>query len=130
MTKEKEKNVEKTEAAEKETNRVGKGKLIQSLLEKENCEKYNFEFDYSTTSAIVDSLFENIQRLVIEQGRLNIPKFGTFVRVETHARTARNPHSGEQIQVPPKKRVRFKPASDLMKRLNGVVEEKKEKKSK
>lgn len=126
MTKEKKEQVTKeAKTSEKETNRVGKGKLIQALLDKANSEKYGIDFDYLTTSAIVDSVFENVQKLVIEQGRLNIPKFGTFVRVETHARTARNPHSGETIQVPSKKRMRFKPASDLMKRLNGQLEDEK-----
>lgn len=44
--------------------------------------------------------------------------FGKFVTVTKPARTCRNPKTGEMMEVPEKKAVKFKPAGNLKKVVN------------
>ena len=49
--------------------------------------------------------------------RLQLPGMGTFNVVERSARVVRNPQTGEKLNVPAKKVVKFKPAPALSKNL-------------
>lgn len=75
------------------------------------------KFDLSVTKAkeIVKDVFEGIQDELTDGNGdgAAIHGFGTFTVVERAARTARNPTTGEPIQVPAKRTVKFKPAKAL-----------------
>lgn len=45
--------------------------------------------------------------------RITLPGFGTFKLVETAARTGRNPHTGEPIDISAKRKVKFAPSDKL-----------------
>lgn len=47
------------------------------------------------------------------------PKLGKFSTATRSAREARNPHSGETVQVPAKNVAKFKPAAVLSRKVNG-----------
>jgi len=50
----------------------------------------------------------------LKDGReVRLPGFGRFYVAETKAREGRNPATGEPMQIPPGKAVRFKPAAKL-----------------
>jgi DNA-binding protein HU-beta len=56
----------------------------------------------------------------VSQDRVvRLSQFGSFERCQSDARMGRNPHNGEAIQIPAKKRVRFKPYDAYKKSVNG-----------
>jgi DNA-binding protein HU-beta len=62
---------------------------------------------------IVDAVFDVITDALKKQDEVRIPNFGVFKVVETAARKARNPQTGEEVKVPAGKRPRFTPGKAL-----------------
>lgn len=65
------------------------------------------------TSVIVDQLLDAVCRALSEGKHLEIRGFGTFKVRERRARRARNPRSGNEVQVPAKLVPVFKPSKEL-----------------
>lgn len=65
------------------------------------------------TDVIVTEIFEGIAELVAKGEKVSIPNFGKFEITETSERVGRNPATGEEIEIPAKNRVKFKPSSNL-----------------
>lgn len=63
---------------------------------------------------IVDVLFETIKESMKNEEQIVIKEFGRFEVVEKAERVGRNPQTGEQIMIKPKKVVKFKPSSNLL----------------
>lgn len=63
---------------------------------------------------IVDVLFETIKESMKNEEQIVIKEFGRFEVVEKAERIGRNPQTGEQIMIKPKKVVKFKPSSNLL----------------
>ena len=61
------------------------------------------------TKEIVQQTFEAIVDTLLEQGRIELRNFGVFEVKHRKARTARNPRTGDKVDVPPKFVVTFKP---------------------
>ncbi len=63
----------------------------------------------SVVDTILASFLKQIQKQVLENGKsVRFLNFGTFSLKEQAARTARNPRSGEEVQVPAKQKFSFK----------------------
>lgn len=64
-----------------------------------------------------NKVLKSLIRIVVEElkssGKVQISGLGTFKVRQTKARTARNPKTGETIQVPASKKVSFKASSSL-----------------
>ena len=71
------------------------------------------------TDTIVGEFLEYIKKALHEHEEVVIHGFGKFSVKERAARTARNPRTGETIEVPAKYAVTFKPHSAL----KGLVNE-------
>ena len=67
---------------------------------------------------IVDLIFDRIKFEVGMGNEVGIHGFGTFKNVTREARTARNPRTGETLEVGEKNTIRFKPSSAWKKELN------------
>jgi nucleoid DNA-binding protein len=67
----------------------------------------------SETSKIVNGLIDAICRALIDGNHIEIRKFGTFKVRERRARIARNPRSGETVEVPAKLVPHFKASREL-----------------
>lgn len=63
--------------------------------------------------AALNSLIAAIQNTLSGGGEVRITDFGTFKVVERKARTGRNPHTGEAINIPAKKVPKFSASSNL-----------------
>ena len=71
------------------------------------------------TQKMLDSITDAIVSIVgKEKGEVNIPGFGKFRAATTKAKTARNPHSGEPVQVPAGHRVSFKAGKNFKDAVN------------
>jgi nucleoid DNA-binding protein len=65
----------------------------------------------------VENVFEIMARTVATGGSVSITNFGSVELIEKRGRRARNPHTGEAIDVPPRKAVKFNASP----RLNGFA---------
>ena len=76
-----------------------KPQIIEAIAQKTSTEK-------KTVEAILDSLallaYENAK------DEFTVPGIGKLIVVDRKARTARNPKTGEEIQVPAKKALKFR----------------------
>lgn len=58
----------------------------------------------------VENVFDIIAQHVAQGGSVSVTNFGGWSRPEKKARQARNPHTGDTIQVPERKGIKFSPA--------------------
>lgn len=65
------------------------------------------------TGDIIDNIIEVIVQGLIEDKKVTIVNFGSFKIIRQEPRKARNPRTGEEIYVPAKQVVKFKPALAL-----------------
>ena len=65
----------------------------------------------------IDSLVDNITRMLKKGERTSLVGFGTFSIARRKARAGRNPQTGEPIRIPAKRVVKFTPG----KTLKGVI---------
>lgn len=65
------------------------------------------------SKVIIDAVFEGVKSGLVEDGKVQLVGFGTFEAKEQAARTARNPQTGEPIEVPAKTVPKFRPSSAL-----------------
>ena len=82
-----------------------KREMIDAVAEKAGLAKVDVEKVYN---ALFDLLADEIAK-----GEARVDGFGSFKVAQRAARVAKNPRTGEEIQVPAKKAVTFKPAGAL-----------------
>jgi integration host factor subunit beta len=73
------------------------------------------------TKDIVQRTFDAIVDTLIEQGRIELRNFGVFEVKQRKARKARNPRTGEKVEVPPKCVVTFKPGKFMEERVRKMT---------
>ena len=83
-----------------------KGEFIKAIAEKTGA-------TIKQTETIVNAAFKELAAVLEKGDKLTIPGFGTFCVVETKERKARNPRTGEEMTIPARKAVRFRPSSAL-----------------
>src|SRR5262249_27233938 len=69
------------------------------------------------TKEIVQLTFDAIIDTLIEDRRIELRNFGVFQVKRRKARKARNPRTGERVDVSPKNVVTFKPGKEMEKRV-------------
>lgn len=79
------------------------------------------------TKEIVQKTFDAIVETLVEEGRIELRNFGVFEVKERAARKARNPRTGERVDVPEKFVVTFKPGKEMEERVRLLSEKKKAK---
>ena len=75
------------------------------------------------TKEIVQLTFKAIVDTLIEEKRIELRNFGVFEVKQRKARKARNPRTGDRVDVPPKNVVTFKPGKEMeerVRRMTGV----------
>ena len=71
------------------------------------------------TGMVVNMILENIGRALCGGDKVELRGFGSFKVKSRRSRTARNPRTGDSVQVPSKQVPYFKASNDLKARLNG-----------
>ncbi|MDD2898337.1 MAG: integration host factor subunit beta [Desulfuromonadaceae bacterium] len=84
------------------------------LVEKLAIEK---NISISVSEKIINEVFKGMADTLISGGRVEIRGFGSFEVREYDAYTARNPKTGVQIQVKPKRSPFFKTGKELKERI-------------
>ena len=62
---------------------------------------------------VVQETFDAVTEALAKEGRIELRNFGVFEVKERKARKARNPRTGEEVLVPSKKVVSFKPGKEM-----------------
>ncbi len=65
------------------------------------------------TKEVVQKTFDAIVETLLSQGRIELRNFGVFEVKRRKARKARNPRTGDRVDVPPKSVVTFKPGKEM-----------------
>jgi DNA-binding protein HU-beta len=92
---------------------VTKIEIVEALAEKTGMQKKDAE-------SVLETLVTTIQESLKTGQKVNLAGLGTFVVVEKKARVARNPKTGETVQVEAKKAPKFKPGKQLKELLAGL----------
>ena len=66
----------------------------------------------------VQMVFDGIRETLVEEGRIELRNFGVFEVKRRRARKARNPRTGENVSVPERSVVTFKPGREMEQRVN------------
>jgi DNA-binding protein HU-beta len=85
----------------------------QELIEKLADAYKHREIPKAAAADVVASLFDNLSLAIRRGKRFSYPGFGTFVVRKRKARTARNPQSGQEMNIPAGKTVAFRASADL-----------------
>ncbi len=70
------------------------------------------------TEVIIETIFESVKDALAKGGKVEIRGFGNFRLRSRKARKARNPKTGESVDVPPKKVPYFKVGKELREMVN------------
>ncbi len=73
------------------------------------------------TKEIVQKVFEAILNTLAEEGRVELRNFGIFEVKRRAPRKARNPRTGEDVFVPEKSVVAFKPGQIMQQRVEAFT---------
>jgi nucleoid DNA-binding protein len=73
------------------------------------------------TKEIVQQTFDAIVDTLLEVGRIELRNFGVFEVKQRKARKARNPRTGDRVDVPPKNVVTFKPGKEMEERVRQMT---------
>ncbi|WP_153717409.1 HU family DNA-binding protein [Eikenella corrodens] len=71
------------------------------------------EFTKADADAALKAVQGAIAAALTRGDKITLPGFGTFKVVETAARTGRNPQTGEPVEIPAKRKVKFNPTQAL-----------------
>ncbi len=93
---------------------MNKTELIDSIQEKLGGEASKREAE-DALSAVLDAIADGVKKDPAKG--IQLIGFGTFKVAERSARTGRNPRTGEPMEIPASKTVKFTPAAALKKSL-------------
>jgi integration host factor subunit beta len=85
---------------------MNKSDLISAIKEKTSLSRKDAE-------KVIDTFFDTITQSIVSGGRVEIRGFGSFMVKDYKPYVGRNPKTGSQIQVPPKKLPFFKVGKEL-----------------
>lgn len=91
---------------------MNKSELMEALAKKANLTEVN-------ATKIVNMIFDGFTDTLKQGGRIEIRGFGSFCVREYKAYTGRNPRTGNNVKVKPKKLPFFRVGKELKERVDG-----------
>lgn len=88
-----------------------KADLVESIYEK-------IGFSKKESSDIVELIFDTMKGTLEKGEKIKISGFGNFVVRDKRARMGRNPQTGEEIMISPRRVLTFRPSQVLKQALN------------
>ncbi|MCB1971380.1 MAG: integration host factor subunit alpha [Geminicoccaceae bacterium] len=73
----------------------------------------------SESAELVDSILGEIGDALVDEGEVKISSFGTFIVRQKGERIGRNPKTGEEVPILPRKVLVFRASQVLKSRING-----------
>ena len=90
---------------------VTKADLVERVAEKTGLTR-------TDVAVVVDSFLDTVKKSLEAGHGIEIRGFGTFKVKQRKARTARNPRTGDPVQLPPRKVAVFKVSKELKDRIS------------
>jgi len=75
-------------------------------------------FPKSEVAKIVETVFDTIKETLQRENKLVVSGFGNFVIQNKRARRGRNPQTGDNLEITPRRVLTFKPSAVLKASLN------------
>src|SRR5204862_6066326 len=97
-----------------ESRTVTKKEIVKQISDR-------LELTQLQTKEIVQQTFDAIVDTLLKEGRIELRNFGVFEVKQRKARKARNPRTGERVDVPPKNVVTFKPGKEMEERVRQLT---------
>jgi nucleoid DNA-binding protein len=72
---------------------------------------------------IIQRVFDGITETLRSEGRIELRNFGVFEVRERRPRTARNPRTGQAVDVPARRVVTFKPGREMEERVGNLTKQ-------
>lgn len=89
-----------------------KPELIDAVAERTGMKKKD-------AALAVDAVLDTITDTLAKKEQITLVGFGTFEARTRAGRTGRNPRTGEQISIPPRTAIAFRPGSKLREAVGG-----------
>ncbi len=93
--------------------------MTKSMLIEKVTERMD-DFTKKQVEAIIDTIFDGMKDAILRGEKIEIRGFGNFRLKQRNAKTARNPKTGEKLQVPPKNALHFKIGKPFHNALNSI----------
>ncbi len=90
---------------------MNKSELIESIADKSGLSK-------ADAAKALDGLIESVTEGLSKGDRIALIGFGSWSVEQRSARTGRNPRTGDEIQIPAKKVIKFKAGAGLANSVN------------
>ena len=71
------------------------------------------------SSALVESVLEEVSKRLVAGENVKISSFGSFLVRQKNGRTGRNPKTGEEVPIDPRRVLVFRPSQVMKDRING-----------
>lgn len=91
---------------------MNKAELIEALADKAGVQK-------QSAKKLLDAYIDIVTEKLAKKEEIVIVGFGTLVPRPQNTRLARNPKTGEPVQIPARTTVKFKPGKFLLEAMNG-----------
>ncbi len=78
----------------------------------------NIGLSRSDSAMLVEAVLEELAEALETEGTVKISSFGTFELRTKGERTGRNPRTGEEVAIPPRRVVAFRASQVLKQRIN------------
>jgi integration host factor subunit alpha len=85
--------------------------IVENIFEK-------FGYSKKDVSEVVDAVFETIKETLENDEKIKVSGFGNFSVRQKRARRGRNPQTGDEITIGPRKVMTFKASQILKKTIN------------
>ena len=99
--------------AVREDSVVGKKKIAKSISR-------DLGLTLKETQKIVQKVLDGVVLALVDEGRVELRKFGVFEVKRRKSREARNPKTGEKVMVPERLSVTFKPGLIMQQRVESL----------
>jgi len=86
--------------------KIGKKELVEAISQKNELPK-------AQAGRVLETLIEEIKSALKSGKKVNLAGLGVLRVAERKARMGRNPKTGETIQIPAKKAIKFRASKDL-----------------
>ena len=96
---------------EKEVKEMTKAEIVESVYERVG-------FSKKEAADMVEMIFDLMKEILEKGEKIKISGFGNFAVKEKKARKGRNPQTGEEIEIAPRRVLTFRPSQTLKKLLN------------
>lgn len=91
---------------------MNKAELIEALADKAGVQK-------QSAKKMLDAYIDILTEKMAQKEEIVIVGFGTLVPRPQNTRLARNPKTGDPVQIPARTTVKFKPGKFLLEAMNG-----------